>query len=157
MDCLRYKPIGSKQSITSLGLAARLDADWLSFEQLQRYIEDHSRIALFEFKFDFADRRACAAVASADLSLVNDRLDPRGWVPTNYDRCSRDCRREDGTQLLIADQVAQPPASLRRIENRPFALDMVVPLAPLQSIQPSWIFDLDGLDELRALLAHPTR
>ena len=46
MDRLRHQPVVPNQSIASLGLAARLDADWLSFEQLQRYIEDQSRIAL---------------------------------------------------------------------------------------------------------------
>src|SRR5207302_5392082 len=30
-DSLRHQPIGSKQSITSLSLATRLNADWRSF------------------------------------------------------------------------------------------------------------------------------
>src|SRR2546423_15548862 len=70
-DRLRHQPIGSKQSITSLGLAARLNADWRSFEQLQRHVEEHLRVAILQFELDFADRRDGVAVASADLALVN--------------------------------------------------------------------------------------
>ena len=96
-DCLRHQPIGSKQSITSLSLATRLNADWRSFEQLQRHIEDDPRIAILEFELDFADRLDGIRVGSADLALVNSRLDPNGWIQADCDHHSRDHRREDRT------------------------------------------------------------
>src|SRR6202158_6382710 len=79
-DCLRHQAVGSKQSITSLGLAARLNADWRSFEQLQRHVEDHPRIALLELELDFADRLDGIPLGSSDLALVNGRLDPSGRI-----------------------------------------------------------------------------
>src|SRR4030088_126154 len=156
-DCLRHQPIGSKQSITSFGLAARLNADWRSFEKLQRRVEDHPRIAILELELDFADRLDGIALGSADLALVNGRLDPSGWTRADFDHRSRDCRREDWTQLLTADSVRQPLARLRCIKNRPLARDLVLPLFPLQYIRLSGILGLDSLYELGALLAHPKR
>jgi hypothetical protein len=156
-DRLRHQPFGSKQSISSVSLAARLNADWRSVEQLQRRVEQHLRIAILKLELDFADRRDGVAVASADLALVNGRLDPSGWIRADCDRRSRDRRREDWTQLLIADHIAQPLASLRCIKNWPLALDLVFPLPPLQQVQLNWIFGLDSLDELPALLAYPKR
>src|SRR5712671_56241 len=94
-DCLRHQPIGSKQPITSLSFAARLNADWRSFEQLQRHVEDHPRIAILELELDFADRRDGIAVGSADLALVNGRLNSSGWTRADCDNRSRDRRRED--------------------------------------------------------------
>src|ERR1700704_3818570 len=156
-DCLRHPAVGSKQSITSLGLAARLNADWRSFEQLQRHVEDHPRVALLELELDFADRLHGIAPGSVDLALVYCRLDPSGWIRADFDRRSRDRGREDWTQLLIADRVGQPLASLRRIKNRPLARDMVFPLLPLQHVRLSGIFGLDSLYKLPALFAHPQR
>jgi len=40
-DRLQHRSIGSKQSKTPLGLAARLNADCRRFEQLQRHVEDY--------------------------------------------------------------------------------------------------------------------
>src|ERR1700682_5580590 len=147
-DCLRHQPIGSKQSITSLGFAARLNADWRSFEQLQPHVEDHPRIAILELELDFADRLASNAPGSADLALVHCRLDPSGWIRADFDDRPRDRRREDWTQLVIADRIGQPLASLRCIKNRPLARDLVLPLFLLQYIRLSGIFGLDSLYEL---------
>ena len=60
-------------------------------------------------------------------------------------------------QLLIADHIGQPLASLRCIKNRPLARDMVFPFLPLQHVRLSGIFGLDSLYKLPALLAHPKR
>src|SRR3979411_1956619 len=156
-ECLRHQPIGSKQSITSLGLTARLNADWRNFEQLKRHVEDHPRIAILELELNFADRRDSIALGSTDLALVNGRLDPSGRIRADFDHHSRDRGREDWMQLLIADHIGQPLASLRCIKNRPLARDMVLPLPPLPPCRLCGIFGLYILYDLPALLAHPKR
>ena len=156
-DCLRHQAVGSKQSITSLGLAARLNADWRSFEQLQRHVEDHPRIALLELELDFADWRDGVALGSADLALVNGHLDPSGRFRADFNHRPRDRRRKDWMQLLIADRIGQPFAGLRCIKNRPLARDLILPLFPRQYVRLSGIFGLESLYEFRALLAHPKR
>jgi hypothetical protein len=125
--------------------------------QLQRHVEDHPRIAILQLELDFADRHDGIALESADLALVNGRLDPSGRIQADFDHRSRDRGREDWMQLLIADHIGQPLASLRRIKNRTLARDMVFPLLPLQHVRLSGIFGLDSLYDFPALLAHPKR
>jgi hypothetical protein len=56
---------------------------------LQCHVEEHPRIAILELEFDFADRLDGFAVGSADLALVNGRLDPSGWTRADCDNRSR--------------------------------------------------------------------
>ena len=156
-DCLRRQPIGSEQSITSLDLAARLNADWRSVEQAQRHVEEYLWIAILELELDLADRRDGVALGSTDLALVNGRLDLSGWIRSDCDYGSRDRRCEDWAQLIIAGHIGQRFAGVRCFKNRPHARDLVLPLLPLQHIDLTGIFSLDGLHEFQAHLAHPKR
>src|ERR1700730_8616480 len=71
---------GSEESIASLGLATRFDANGPSFEQPQRHVKERGRTAALEFKLDLADRLDATAIGSANFALVDRGLNSRGRV-----------------------------------------------------------------------------
>jgi hypothetical protein len=94
---------GSEESIASLGLAARFDADGRGFKQTQRHIKERCRVTALELKLDLADRLDATAIGSANLALVDRRLDSRGRLRLDFDHRPRDRRGKGCTQMLLTD------------------------------------------------------
>ncbi len=98
-------------------------------QQAQCHVIDRGWIPTLELQLDFAEGFRDIAFRTADLALVEGRLDPSGRSGLERNRRTPYGRLELRPQLLGNDGIVQAGAGLRGCEVGTVAVDHVFPLA----------------------------